>query len=165
MCHRAEALVVPGVGAFGSCVAGLQAVGGDEIIMRAMQVGKPIFGICVGMQILFTEGIEKGTFKGLNLFSGVVEKLQAPVLPHIGWNTLHNALESKFYSGVAEEYFYFVHSYGVKHVEEKANPVWCEYGNDFVASVEKDNIFATQFHPEKSGDAGLRLIQNWVSSL
>lgn len=165
VCKDASALVVPGVGAFGACVTQLRRAGGEEIISKAVAAGKPLFGICVGMQILFSAGIEKGLHTGLALFDSTVESLEAPVLPHIGWNTLEAAEDSKFYKGVEDSHFYFVHSYAANSSPENAISVWSNYGNDFVASIERDNIFATQFHPEKSGEAGLRLIKNWVESL
>ena len=121
------------------------------------------------MQILFSSGVEKTGSTGLGIFPGVVEKLPAPILPQIGWNQVKAPTNSRLFAGIEDKYFYFVHSYGVLRVEENSelNPVitWGNYGGDFVAAIESDFVCATQFHPEKSGSAGLRLISNWVSSL
>jgi glutamine amidotransferase len=160
----ADALVVPGVGAFGACMDGLLKVNGDQIIKSRAAAGKPTLGICVGMQIMFEEGVEHGSFKGVGALKGVVKKMNAPVLPHMGWNTVDIHGTSKLFKGVEKESFYFVHSYAVQesNVNTYANT---NYHGDFISAIEAESICATQFHPEKSGAAGLKLINNWVESL
>jgi len=169
-----DGLVVPGVGAFRACVEGIKAVRGDEVIGRRLAGGRPVLGICVGLQVLFEHGVEHGDdAAGLGEWPGVVERLQAPVVPHMGWNTVDVPAGSTLFAGVEEERFYFVHSYGVRtwELETKGRTrpplvTWSEYGGDrFVAAVENGPLVATQFHPEKSGDAGARLLRNWVDSL
>ncbi|HEX5563309.1 MAG TPA: imidazole glycerol phosphate synthase subunit HisH, partial [Nocardioidaceae bacterium] len=169
-----DGLVVPGVGAFRACVEGLRAVKGHEVIGRRLAGGRPVLGICVGMQILFERGVEHGhDTEGLDEWPGVVERLQAPVVPHMGWNTVDVAPGSRLFDGVEDERFYFVHSYGVRDWSLHSNGrtaeplvTWSTHGGDrFVAAVENGPLSATQFHPEKSGDAGARLLANWVSSL
>lgn len=169
----ADALVVPGVGAFAACMRGILEVRGDEIIDRRLKGGRPVLGICVGMQVLFSEGVEHGTaVTGLGYWPGVVEQLAAPILPHMGWDTLRAPVDSKIFAEVAGERFYFVHSYGVVSEdltghEKTGQPptvTWGTHGADFVAAVENGPLVATQFHPEKSGDAGLVLLRNWLHS-
>ena len=170
----ADGLVVPGVGAFAACMAGLRRVRGHEVIGRRLAGGRPVLGICVGMQILFDRGVEHGVeTRGCDEWPGVVERLQAPVVPHMGWNTVEVAPDSVLFDGVAGERFYFVHSYAVRRWELETHGVtqapmvtWAEHGGDrFVAAVENGPLSATQFHPEKSGDAGAALLRNWVRSL
>ncbi len=170
----ADGLVVPGVGAFAACMSGLAAVRGPELIGRRLAGGRPVLGICVGMQVLFETGVEHGQqTAGCGEWPGVVERLQAPVVPHMGWNTVAPPEESRLFAGVAGERFYFVHSYGVRDWTLRTNDrtraplvTWSEHGGDrFVAAVENGPLCATQFHPEKSGDAGARLLRNWVESL
>ncbi|MEY3795546.1 MAG: hypothetical protein RLZZ120_657 [Actinomycetota bacterium] len=161
---NADGLVVPGVGAFAACMEGLIKVRGDQIVRERIAAARPTLGICVGMQILFSQGVEHGTQPGVGIWNATVEKLEAPILPHMGWNTVKAGAGSQLFKGVEEEAFYFVHSYAVK------NPVGTistlsNYGEDFLAAVEEGAVAATQFHPEKSGDAGLHLIQNWVQTL
>ncbi|MEI2810017.1 MAG: imidazole glycerol phosphate synthase subunit HisH [Nocardioides sp.] len=172
--EASDALVVPGVGAFAACMDGLRAVHGPELIGRFLAGGRPVLGICVGMQVLFETGVEHGlTTAGCGEWPGVVERLQAPVVPHMGWNTVEVPSESTLFAGIETERFYFVHSYGVREWTLVTNdrtraPVvtWSEHGGDrFVAAVENGPLTATQFHPEKSGDAGARLLRNWVASL
>jgi glutamine amidotransferase len=140
-------------------------VGGAEIIADRVANTRPIFGICVGMQVLFESSSEKKVTQGLGILRGKVSELNAPVLPHMGWNKVAAAPSSKLFEGVEAESFYFVHSYAAKEpVPESANTM-TNYGGDFVAAVEKDFIVATQFHPEKSGAAGAKLISNWVKTL
>jgi len=169
-----DGLVVPGVGAFRACVEGLRAVKGPEVIGRRLAGGRPVLGICVGMQVLFSRGVEHGVDTGgLEEWPGVVERLQAPVVPHMGWNTVEVPEGSSLFAGVEQERFYFVHSYGVRewtlpvHERMRAPLVtWSAHGGDrFVAAVENGPLAATQFHPEKSGDAGAALLRNWVGSL
>ena len=170
----ADGLVVPGVGAFAACMAGLRAVKGPEIIGRRLAGGRPVLGICVGMQVLFERGVEHGVeTAGCDEWPGVVERIQAPVVPHMGWNTVDVPAGSRLFAGIEHERFYFVHSYGVRDWTLVTNGrtqaplvTWAETGGDrFVAAVENGPLCATQFHPEKSGDAGARLLANWVTSL
>ena len=160
----ADALVVPGVGAFASCMNGLLKVNGDQVIQNRKASGKPTFGICVGMQVMFTTGLEHGTTNGVGVVPGTIEKLTAPVLPHIGWNTVRIEGTSTLFQGIANESFYFVHSYATKSTVAKAKAFTNYYG-EFLAAFEDESVCATQFHPEKSGSAGLKLINNWVKSL
>ena len=165
ICSEASALIVPGVGAFAACMEQLIEVGGAEIIADRVSKARPIFGICVGMQVLFESSNEKKETKGLGILRGKVSELNAPVLPHMGWNNVVASPASKLFEGVEDESFYFVHSYAAKEpVAESANTM-TNYGENFVAAVEKDFIVATQFHPEKSGAAGAKLISNWVKTL
>ena len=160
---KADAFVVPGVGAYGACIKQLEEIDGRGAVSDAVNSGKPIFGICVGMQILFTSGSEKGKHLGLGYFPGDVSLINAPVLPHIGWNDVNAT--SPIFHGVESEKFYFVHSYAAKNDVESAQVSWTTYGERFVAAISKENIFATQFHPEKSGDAGVKLIENWAKQI
>lgn len=171
---EAAGLVVPGVGAYAACMAGLQAVDGERIIERRLIANRPVLGICVGMQILFSEGIEHGVrTQGAGEWPGTVERLQAPIVPHMGWNTVEPPADSVMFNGLEGERFYFVHSFGVRHWEldgdtplTKPDVTWTEYGGDrFVAAVEHGPLWATQFHPEKSADAGRRLLENWAATL
>ena len=171
---EADGLVVPGVGAFAACMDGLLKVHADRIVDRRLLAGRPVLGICVGMQVMFERGVEHGIeAEGLGQWPGVVEELAAPILPHMGWNTVSAGSGSALFAGVEEERFYFVHSFGVRTwaFEQRAASVpaplvtWCEYGTPFVAAIENGPLCATQFHPEKSGDAGARLLRNWVDSV
>lgn len=165
VCAQASALIVPGVGAFAACMEQLIAVGGAEIIANRVAKALPIFGICVGMQILFESSNEKKETQGLGVLPGKVSELKAPVLPHMGWNTVTSAQNSKLFKGVEDQSFYFVHSYAAKTSVLNATNTITNYGEDFLAAVEKDFVTATQFHPEKSGAAGAKLIANWVKTL
>jgi glutamine amidotransferase len=169
-----DGLMVPGVGAFDACMAGIRKVRGDMIIDRRLTGGRPVMGICVGLQVMFDIGVEHGiTTEGLGEWPGVVEQLQAPVLPHMGWNTVNVPDGSTLFAGVEDERFYFVHSYGVRTWDfhqgqpKIAAPLvtWSEHGEPFIAAVENGPLVATQFHPEKSGDAGLHLLRTWVDAL
>jgi glutamine amidotransferase len=169
-----DALVVPGVGAFAACMEGLRGVRGPEIIGRFLAGGRPVLGICVGMQILFERGVEHGVeTEGCDEWPGVVERLQAPVVPHMGWNTVQVPAGTTLFDGIEDERFYFVHSYGVRDWTLETNDrtkaplvTWAEHGGDrFVAAVENGPLTATQFHPEKSGDAGAALLRNWVETV
>ncbi len=172
---EAEGLLVPGVGAFAACMEGLKAVHGPRVIGQRLAGGRPVLGICVGMQVLFERGVEHGvSAQGCGEWPGEVEKLQAAVLPHMGWNTLEPAPgDSVMLAGLdAAERFYFVHSYGVRRwtleTEITTPPLvhWATHGGDrFVAAVENGPLWATQFHPEKSGDAGSQLLENWLGTL
>ena len=173
--ESADGLLVPGVGAFAACMEGLRAVDGERIIERRLIANRPVLGICVGMQILFGEGIEHGVRSvGCGEWPGTVERIQAPIVPHMGWDTVQVPEGSRMFAGLEDERFYFVHSYGVRRWEldvqgtsfTAPRVTWTEYGGDrFVAAVENGPLWATQFHPEKSGDAGLRLLGNWIATL
>jgi glutamine amidotransferase len=173
---EADGLVVPGVGAFAACMAGLKAVDGPRVIGRRLAGGRPVLGVCVGMQVLFERGVEHGQdAEGCGEWPGVVEQLQAPVLPHMGWNTVQAPEETVLFDGLEDQRFYFVHSYGVRNFplgsEGVPSPLaaplvtWAEHGDRFVAGVENGALSATQFHPEKSGDAGAQLLTNWLQTL
>jgi imidazole glycerol-phosphate synthase subunit HisH len=172
--ENADGLVVPGVGAFASCMAGLRRVQGPRTIDRRLAGGRPVLGICVGMQVMFARGAEHGVeTEGCDEWPGLVERLRAPVVPHMGWNTVEPPQGSGLFAGVEGERFYFVHSYAARSWElttegHTAAPLvtWAEHGGDrFVAAVENGPLCATQFHPEKSGDAGAALLRNWVVGL
>ena len=172
--RAADGLVVPGVGAFAACMAGLRAAGGDEIIARRLAAGRPVLGICVGMQILFDEGVEHGErTEGCGEWPGVVRRLNAPVLPHMGWNTVTAPAGSRLFAGLpGDARFYFVHSYAATSLPlpgsaRMAPPLvtWATHGERFIAAVENGPLCGTQFHPEKSGDAGAALLSNWLESV
>jgi glutamine amidotransferase len=167
----ADGLVVPGVGAFAACMAGLRAVRGEEIIGRRLAASRPVLGICVGMQVLFAQGAEHGVrTPGCGAWPGVVQRLEAPVLPHMGWNTVCPAAGSRLLAGIgADEPFYFVHSYAVCSWPVRSGDdqggllvTWAVHGQRFVAAAEDGPLSATQFHPEKSGDAGAVVLSNWL---
>jgi len=170
---KADGLFVPGVGAFTAVMEQLSAVHGAELIDKRLVSGKPVIGICVGLQVMFELGVEHGIeTEGLGQWPGTVDKLDAPILPHIGWNTVEVAKGSKLFAGIEHERFYFVHSYGVQKWElvvdgPLAAPkvTWAEYGSKFIAAVENGPLSATQFHPEKSGEAGIQLLRNWLNTL
>ena len=161
---NADGLVVPGVGAFAACLQGLAGVRGDQLVRERISLKRPTLGICVGMQILFARGVEHGNHEGVGVWDATVEKLEAPILPHMGWNTVSVGTGSTLFHGVENESFYFVHSYAVKKKVGAISTI-AHHGEDFLAAVEDGVIAATQFHPEKSGDAGLQLIKNWTNSL
>jgi len=160
-----DGLVVPGVGAFAACMAGLTAIDGESIIADRLASLRPVLGICVGMQVLFTSGVEHGVeTDGLGVLPGRVEQLHAPVLPHMGWNTLEMCPGSKLFAGMAPDTrFYFVHSYAAGHTSGLVS--YATHGSRFAAAVEDGLVSATQFHPEKSGDAGATLLENWLTTL
>jgi glutamine amidotransferase len=173
----ADGLVVPGVGNFHACMEGIRAVRGPAMVDRRLAGGRPVFGVCVGMQVLFegsTEPYARGAVAGLGEWPGMVERLVADVVPHMGWSTVRPGAGSRLFAGVEGERFYFVHSYAA--LRWKLDPMgafhrvapavtWATHGSDFVAAVENGPLTATQFHPEKSGDAGAHLLENWVRSL
>ena len=164
---EAEGLVVPGVGAFAACMKGLNAVDGAAIVRERLAKERPTLGICIGMQIMFSQGTEHseiGAHAGIGIWNGTVSQLAAPILPHMGWNTVEPASTSTLFDGVEGESFYFVHSYAAKNAVGTTQ-AWSTHGEKFLAAVEDGYISATQFHPEKSGAAGLALIKNWVGSL
>ncbi len=170
---EADGLVVPGVGAFKAVMDQLHAVRGDEIIDRRLAGGRPVLGICVGMQVLFERGVERGVdTEGLGEWPGVVTELPAPTLPHMGWNTVAPGEGSALFAGLEGERFYFVHSFAAQQWTLDAMPpfpspklTWAEHGGRFLAAVEHGPLSATQFHPEKSSDAGIRLLGNWLRTL
>jgi glutamine amidotransferase len=169
----ADGLVVPGVGAFAACMQGLDHLRAGELVGRRLAGGRPVLGICVGMQVMFERGVEHGVeTAGFGEWPGIVERLEAPVLPHMGWNTVAVPQGSQLFAGVEDERFYFVHSYGVRHWVLDPAPAmpaplvtWTTHGDPFVSAVENGPLTATQFHPEKSGDAGHHLLRNWLETL
>ncbi|WP_136520314.1 MULTISPECIES: imidazole glycerol phosphate synthase subunit HisH [Cellulomonas] len=175
---EADGLVVPGVGAFAAVMDGLRGVGGDQVVDRRLAGGRPVLGICVGMQVMFSEGVEHGVHaEGLGEWPGVVDRLEAEVVPHMGWSTVDAPEGTVLFDGLQDERFYFVHSYAARSFPLSQTPApgenpmaaplvtWSEHGGRFVAAVENGPLAATQFHPEKSGDAGAQLLSNWVGSL
>ena len=170
----ADGLVVPGVGAFEACMSGLRAIGGDSIIAERLAAGRPVLGVCVGMQILFARGVEFGVQStGCGQWPGAVTRLDAPVVPHMGWNVVDAAPGSRLFKGIdADTRFYFVHSYAALCSKDQtwegdrgALLTWATHNVRFLAAVEDGPLSATQFHPEKSGDAGAALLANWVEGL
>jgi imidazole glycerol-phosphate synthase subunit HisH len=164
---RADAVVVPGVGAFTACMTGIRERGVDAMLRERVARSAPVLGICVGLQVLFDRGVEHGiTTPGIGLLPGVVDQLEAPVLPHMGWDTVEIGQESRLFAGLAGQRFSYVHSYAVRDWHAITGVVTtCTYGEPFVAAVEQGTLMATQFHPEKSGDAGLHLLENWLQTL
>lgn len=168
----AAGLFIPGVGAFAAVMEALNALNINELIDKRLVAGKAVMGICVGQQVLFEKGLEHGIESvGLGQLPGTVELLESPRLPHIGWNTVEAAGGSKLFKGIEDERFYFVHSYGLKHWELEAigsfippKVTWTEYGTKFVSALEVGPLSATQFHPEKSGQAGIKLLNNWLKT-
>jgi imidazole glycerol-phosphate synthase subunit HisH len=166
--REASGVVLPGVGAYGACMAGVEAVGAGELIKVRVAAQRPVLGICVGMQVLYAAGEEHGVrTEGIGVLPGEVVRLEAPILPHMGWNTLTPPAGSMLFAGVESERFYFVHSYATRPGVDPAaeGQTVAVHGRPFVAAVEAGALCATQFHPEKSGAAGLQLLRNWVSSL
>jgi len=166
---EADGLVVPGVGAFEACMSGLRAIDGDAIIAERVAAGRPVLGVCVGMQILFARGVEFGVQStGCGQWPGSVTRLDAPVIPHMGWNVVNAAPGSRLFKGIdADTRFYFVHSYAAQTWEGDPGALltWATHTARFLAAVEDGPLSATQFHPEKSGDAGAALLANWVEGL
>jgi glutamine amidotransferase len=170
---QADGLFVPGVGAFAAVMEQLNAVRGGELIDRRIAGGRPVLGVCVGMQVMFDTGVERGNdTPGLGEWPGAVTELRAPVLPHMGWNTVEPPSDSALFAGLDEERFYFVHSFAAQEWVLDAMPpfpdaklTWADHGGRFLAAVENGPLSATQFHPEKSGEPGIRLLRNWLATL
>lgn len=168
--RAADGLVVPGVGAFAACMAGLVAVGGPALIRSRVAEGRPVLGICVGHQVMFGHGVEHGhDAAGVGVLPGSVERLHSERLPHMGWNTVEPPTDTQLFAGLAGQRFYFVHSFGVRTADrlaDGARVTWAEHGGDrFIAGVELGALSTTQFHPEKSGPAGAALLRNWIATL
>ncbi|GAB3661326.1 imidazole glycerol phosphate synthase subunit HisH [Glycomyces tarimensis] len=165
--RRADGLVVPGVGAFAACMAGVVEHGLDAVVRERAAAETPVLGICVGEQVMFAEGVEHGVeTEGIGVFEGRVEGLAAERVPHMGWNTLQAAEGMRLFAGIdPDERFYFVHSYAAKTAPPGALVATTVHGEPFVAAVERGSVAATQFHPEKSGDAGAALLANWIRGL
>lgn len=170
---NADGLLVPGVGAFDAVMEQLRAVRGDEMIDRRLAGGRPVLGICVGQQVMFARGVERGhDTEGLGQWPETVHALRAEVLPHMGWNTVDAPEDSVLFRGIRGERFYFVHScaateWSIEGRGESTRPrvTWAEHGERFVAAVENGPLTTTQFHPEKSGEAGIQLLRNWIATL
>ena len=169
----ADGLLVPGVGSFSAVMTALNSARGGELIDRRIAGSRPVLGLCVGMQVLFEQGVERGNeTPGLGEWPGVVRELDAPVLPHMGWNTIDADAGSNLFAGLHDERFYFVHSYAAQEWTLDVEPpfpaphlTWANHGSRFLAAVENGPLTATQFHPEKSGEPGIRLLRNWLASL
>ena len=165
----ADGLLVPGVGAFEACMTGLRGIAGERVITERVAAGRPVLGVCVGMQILFARGVEFGVeTKGCGQWAGAVTRLDAPVIPHMGWNVVAGAPDSALFEGLdADARFYFVHSYAAQRWQGEPDALltWATHGVPFLAAVEDGPLAATQFHPEKSGDAGAAVLSNWVEGL
>jgi len=161
---KADGLVVPGVGAFAACMNGINEISAADVIRERKIAGKATMGICIGMQILFSDGLEYGSHKGIGMWSGTVSEIDAPILPHMGWNTVEITGPSRLFKGVENDSFYFVHSFAAKNSVGLAQ-AWTTHGEKFLSAVEDGPLSATQFHPEKSGQAGLTLIANWSAGL
>jgi glutamine amidotransferase len=167
--ENADGVVVPGVGAFAACMTGVRSSGADALVRSRVAAERPVLGICVGMQVLYDSGEEHGVLSdGIGVVPGRVQLLDAPVLPHMGWNTVDASAGSQLFRGIEHQRFYFVHSYGVlapSGSPDDGQTVATHGRSTFVAAFECGPLAATQFHPEKSGDAGLQLLENWVRSL
>ena len=169
----ADGLLVPGVGAFSAVMSALNSVNGGALIEKRLTGSRPVMGICVGMQVLFETGVERGNdTPGLGEWPGTVTELEAPVLPHMGWNTVDAPEGTRLFAGIESERFYFVHSFAAQTWELDVQPpfpkpllTWADHGSPFIAAVENGPLTATQFHPEKSGEPGIRLLTNWLASL
>jgi glutamine amidotransferase len=165
--RRADALVVPGVGAFGACVGNLQAAGLDGVIKEFLNLGRPMLGVCLGMQVLFETGEEGGARPGLGILHGTVARLPVGVkVPHMGWNQARWVRDHPLLAGIPSgTSFYFVHSYACFPADDEVVVGETDYGTRFASAVARGNLFATQFHPEKSGDAGLEIYRNLIKEI
>lgn len=160
--ENASHIVLPGVGAFRDAIAALKAKDLDGMIKKEVAEGKPFLGICLGMQMLFDRSSEDGEYEGLGLIGGEVVRFDTDLkIPHIGWNTLYYNKRTALFDGIDDNYFYFVHSYHAAKVAKEDIETTCVYGYEFVASVNRDNVWGVQFHPEKSGDTGLKVLKNF----
>ena len=160
--ENASHIVLPGVGAFRDAIAALKAKDLDGMIKKEVSEGKPFLGICLGMQMLFDRSSEDGEYEGLGLIGGEVVRFDTDLkIPHIGWNTLYYNKRTALFDGIDDNYFYFVHSYHAAKVANEDVETTCVYGYEFVASVNRANIWGVQFHPEKSGDTGLKVLKNF----
>ncbi|WP_124053753.1 imidazole glycerol phosphate synthase subunit HisH [Arcanobacterium ihumii] len=173
---NADGLVVPGVGAFQAVMTKIKTIRADRLIERRLAGGLPVFGICVGLQIMFDQGTEFGVHEGLGQWRGSVDALDAPIVPHMGWSKVRAGTDSILLDGLDSERFYFVHSFAVQSdpsadmasedgIFEPPIVSFANHYGDFVAAIENGPLSATQFHPEKSSDAGLHLLENWIGSL
>ena len=170
---EADGALVPGVGAFATVMEKLISSGSDRLIDKRLTASRPVLGICVGMQVMFETGLEHGTqTQGLGQWPGVVRQLNAETLPHMGWTSVQPGAGSVLFEGIEDERFYFVHSYAATKFELDVMPPFvpptltvAHHGEDFLAAVENGPLSTTQFHPEKSGQAGLKLLSNWLKSL
>ncbi|MDN5587718.1 MAG: imidazole glycerol phosphate synthase subunit HisH [Brevibacterium sp.] len=161
----ADGLLVPGVGAYSAVMTGLIRVGGDELIRSWHDSQRPLLGICVGLQVFFARGEEHGEkTEGIGLWPGAVTALEAPVVPHMGWSQVSAPKTSQMFAGIADERFYFVHSYAANEAPSNTVATTASHGASFIAAVEDGTTWAAQFHPEKSAEAGARLLRNWVGS-
>jgi glutamine amidotransferase len=162
----AAGLVVPGVGAYGACLSGLASAGGAAAVAGWLEGGRPLLGICVGMQLLFEASEEGPVGDGVGVVPGKIRRLTGPVkIPHIGWDEVAVRPGSRLFAGLGDRTrFYFVHSYAPEPDGDAVAAV-CDYGGRFAAAVEHGNLFGTQFHPEKSGRAGLALLANFVTQV
>jgi glutamine amidotransferase len=171
--READGLVVPGVGAFAAVMHALEKLHAPEMIDQRLAGSKPVLGICVGLQVMFETGLEHDLeTKGLGQWPGVVSKIDSPTLPHMGWNNVFASADSKLFRGIEQELFYFVHSYAAKDFPLQVDPPFmtpaisfAEYGEKFIAAVENGPLTGVQFHPEKSGEAGIALLRNWLGTL
>ena len=158
----ASHIVLPGVGAFRDAINALKVKGLDETIGREVKKGNPFLGICLGMQMLFDRSLEDGEYEGLGLIGGEVVRFETDLkIPHIGWNTVFYNKKTALFGGVDDNNFYFVHSYHAAKVAKEDVETTCVYGYEFVSSVNRDNVWGVQFHPEKSGDTGLKVLRNF----
>ena len=170
---EADGMLLPGVGAFASVMRNLTKHNADSLVDQRLTAGRAVLGICVGMQVMFEHGVEHGLdTEGLGQWPGSVTMLDAPTLPHMGWSKVSSDPKTVLFEGVEEERFYFVHSYAAKSWELDIQPpfvkaalTWSEHGERFLAAVENGPLSATQFHPEKSGEAGLQLLRNWIRTI
>jgi glutamine amidotransferase len=170
---EADGMLLPGVGAFASVMRNLTKQNAASLVDQRLTAGRAVLGICVGMQVMFEHGVEHGLdTEGLGQWPGSVTMLDAPTLPHMGWSKVSSDPKTVLFEGVEEERFYFVHSYAAKSWELDIQPpfvkaalTWSEHGDRFLAAVENGPLSATQFHPEKSGEAGLQLLRNWIRTI